>query len=51
MDGKLILTNRNTNRKNMKYNTIIIGGGLAGLTAGATLAKLGQESPSLRATL
>jgi phytoene dehydrogenase-like protein len=33
----------------MKYNTIIIGGGLAGLTAGATLAKSGKKVLLLRA--
>src|SRR5210317_521635 len=27
----------------MKYNTMVIGGGLAGLTAGATLAKFGKK--------
>lgn len=27
----------------MKYNTIVIGGGLGGLTAGATLAKFGKK--------
>jgi prolycopene isomerase len=27
----------------MKYDTIVVGGGLAGLTAGALLAKRGQK--------
>ena len=33
----------------MKYDTIVIGGGLAGLTAGATLTKFGKKSTTVGA--
>jgi succinate dehydrogenase/fumarate reductase flavoprotein subunit len=34
-----------------KFNAVIVGGGLGGLTAGATLAKLGKKVLCLSSTI